>query len=69
MTQIFFAVCYLAHIGVELLVPGGEEGGGDVQPLAVQAELQHLGRALYHLAGDVPGVGLDLRTENILLFP
>merc|ERR1719308_210660 len=32
----------VAHLWVELLVPGGEEGGGHIQPLAIQAELQHL---------------------------
>merc|ERR1719348_2334572 len=39
----------VAHLRVELLVPGGEQGGGHVQPLPIQAELQHLRSSLYLL--------------------
>ena len=28
-----------AHVRVELLVPRGEQGGGDIQPLPIQAQL------------------------------
>ena len=29
----------VAHVRVELLVPGGEQGGGDIQPLSIQTQL------------------------------
>ena len=40
----------LDKIGIKLLVPRAEEGGGDIQPLAVQRELQHLWATMHPLA-------------------
>merc|ERR1719228_2036656 len=48
----------VAHLRVELLVPGGEEGGGHVQPLPVQTELQHLRSSFYALSFSIPHPGL-----------
>merc|ERR1719369_1023527 len=44
----------ITHLGVELLVPGGEQGGGHVQPLTIQAKLQHLRSAFNPLSFCVP---------------
>ena len=40
----------LDKIGIKLLVPRAEEGGGDIQPLAIQRELQHLWATMHPLA-------------------
>ena len=50
----------LAHVGVELLVPGREEGSGHIQSLTVQTELQHLRCSVDNLALDVSSVRLNL---------
>src|SRR5262249_52579195 len=36
------AAAVLADLGIELVVPGGEQRGRDVEPLAVERELYHL---------------------------
>ena len=51
----------LDHVRVELPVPGTEEGRGHVKPLAVQAQLQHLGGAPDRLALQVETLWLILR--------
>ena len=48
----------LFGLRVELVVPGREEGGGEVEALAVQRQLQHLRGASEPLALDVDGLGL-----------
>jgi hypothetical protein len=39
-------------LGVELVVPRGEQGGGPVEPSAIPGELEHLGRAADAVAAD-----------------
>src|SRR3954468_15190096 len=36
------AAAVVPDIGIELVVPGREQGGGDVEPFAVERELDHL---------------------------
>ena len=50
----------LDHLRVELFVPGGEQRVGDVESLAVQAQLQHLRRTLDTATLDVDRVWLLL---------
>ena len=58
----------LDHVRVELPVPGTEEGRGHVQPLAVEAELQHLSGAADRLALQVETLRLILGTIFVLEF-
>ena len=50
---------HVTHVGVELLVPGGEQRRGHVQSLPVKTELQHLRSSPDPLVLDVPHAGLD----------
>src|SRR5687768_16661869 len=45
------ASAVVPDIRIELVVPGREQGGGDVEPLAVERQLDHL-----RTAGDAPAV-------------
>lgn len=59
LIQVFL----LDEVGVELPVPGTVEGRGDVQPLPVQAELDHLGPPR-HLLPLGAGGGADVLLEG-----
>src|SRR4029079_17894838 len=45
------AAAVRADLGIELVVPGGEQRGRDIEPLAVERELDHL-----RAAGDLAAV-------------
>lgn len=50
----------LPKVRVELLVPGGEQRRRDVEPLPVEAELDHLRSSVDATPLDVSGFGLLL---------
>ena len=57
----------LDHLRVELLVPRAVERGGDVEPLSVQAELQHLGGAAELPALHAGKVGTVLEKKPLFI--
>ncbi len=58
---LYVKVMYLLdQIRVELLVPGADERGGDVQSLPIQRELEHLRPSLHTFAVDEDRVWLFL---------